>query len=308
MKIVVTGALGHIGSKLIRELPDSIKDAEIVLLDDLSTQRYCSLFSLPRHARYRFIEADVTRAELDPFFEGADVVYHLAAITDATNSFNNRDRVQEVNLKGAERTAQACIRCGCRMVFLSTTSVYGVQSGVVAEDCRKEDLKPQSPYAAAKLMAEEMLMQFSKTQDLRVVVFRFGTIFGTSPGMRFHTAINKFCWQAAMGQAITVWRTAIDQMRPYLDLGDAMRVLAFAVQKDLFDGTVYNVATLNTTIHNIVDCISKHAPKLEIQYVDTAIMNQLSYHVSSERIRKTGFEFRGDLARGIADTMALLAR
>jgi nucleoside-diphosphate-sugar epimerase len=45
MKIVVTGALGHIGSRLIRALPDAFPDAEIVLLDDLSTQRYCSLLT-----------------------------------------------------------------------------------------------------------------------------------------------------------------------------------------------------------------------------------------------------------------------
>ena len=47
MKIVVTGALGHIGSRLIRELPTIFPDANIVLIDNLSTQRYCSLFNLP---------------------------------------------------------------------------------------------------------------------------------------------------------------------------------------------------------------------------------------------------------------------
>ena len=47
MKIVVTGALGHIGSRLIRELPTMFPEAEIVLIDNLSTQRYCSLFNLP---------------------------------------------------------------------------------------------------------------------------------------------------------------------------------------------------------------------------------------------------------------------
>ena len=47
MKIAVTGALGHIGSRLIRELPAMFPEAQIVLIDDLSTQRYCSLFNLP---------------------------------------------------------------------------------------------------------------------------------------------------------------------------------------------------------------------------------------------------------------------
>ena len=55
MKIVVTGALGHIGSRLIRELPARFPDAKIVMLDNLLTQRYCSLFNLPATGQYRFL-------------------------------------------------------------------------------------------------------------------------------------------------------------------------------------------------------------------------------------------------------------
>ena len=55
-------------------------------------------------------------------------------------------------------------------------------------------------------------------KGLKGVSCRFGTIFGASPGMRFHTAVNKFCWQAVMGQPITVWSTAYDQKRPYLEV------------------------------------------------------------------------------------------
>ncbi len=44
MKFVITGALGHIGSQLIRELPKMFPNAEIVMIDNLSTQRYCSFF------------------------------------------------------------------------------------------------------------------------------------------------------------------------------------------------------------------------------------------------------------------------
>ena len=62
---------------------------------------------------------------------------------------------------------------------------------------------------------------------LRFITCRFGTIFGTSIGMRFHTAVNKFCWQAVIGQPITVWRTALHQYRPYLDLKDAVKAIVY---------------------------------------------------------------------------------
>ena len=56
MRIVVTGALGHIGSRLIRDLPKTFPDAEIALIDNLLTQRYSSLFDLPSEGRYQFVE------------------------------------------------------------------------------------------------------------------------------------------------------------------------------------------------------------------------------------------------------------
>lgn len=306
MKIVVTGALGHIGSRLIREIPSAFPEAEVLMLDDFSTQRYCSLFNLPTEGKYRFLETDILKANLADLFKGASVVVHLAAITNAAGSFDNAEQVEEVNYKGTERVAQACMQAGCALIFLSTTSVYGTQEEVVDEDCPSSDLQPQSPYAESKLKAESLLQQMGANEDLRFVIMRFGTIFGTSIGMRFHTAINKFCWQAVMGEPITVWRTALHQKRPYLDLGDAVEAIKFFINKDLFDRRVYNVLTLNATVNDILQIISRHAPDLAIQYVDIRIMNQLSYDVANGRVREKGFTFNGSLAQGIAETIALI--
>jgi nucleoside-diphosphate-sugar epimerase len=307
MKIVVTGALGHIGSLLIRELPAIFPGAEIVMIDDMSTQRYCSLFNLPKTGRYRFLETDVLTADLTSIFGGAAVVVHLAAITDAANSFQIKEEVEQVNYTGTERVAQACRRVGCSLIFPSTTSVYGPQADAVDENCSPGDLNPQSPYAEAKLEAEQMLQNLGSEVGLKYVTCRFGTIFGTSIGMRFHTAVNKFCWQAVMAQPLTVWKTAMCQYRPYLDLGDAVAAINFIIQNKLYNGNVYNVVTTNTTISNIVDIISALVPDIAIAYVDTPIMNQLSYHVSSRRFSDLGFEFKGNLEQEIGKTIDLLS-
>lgn len=306
MKIVITGALGHIGSKLVRELPSRIADSEFVLVDDLSAQRYCSLFNLPDNVNYHFHEMDVLTADLQKLFAGADVVLHLAAVTNAAGSFEDPKQVELVNYSGTEKVAQACIDEKCPLIFLSTTSVYGTQSEVVDEDCSIEDLKPQSPYAESKLKAEHLLAALGEEKDLRFVTCRFGTIFGISPGMRFHTAVNKFCWQAVTGQPVTVWKTALHQRRPYLDLNDAVDALAFIINRSLYDGRIYNVLTCNVTVNDILQIVSRYVPDLNIDFVDTAIMNQLSYYVSNERFQNQGFEFKGDLGRGIAQTIELL--
>lgn len=301
MKILVTGALGHIGSRLIRELPSFFAEAEIVMVDNMMTQRYCSLFNLPPEGNYRFVEADITQVELAPLLAGVYAVVHLAAITDAAGSFDCAEQLEQNNFNATKRLAEACAKEGVRLITLSSTSVYGTQAAVVGEDCSEEELQPQSPYAATKLKEERLVQQLSGEAGLRACICRFGTIFGVSPGMRFHTAVNKFCWQAAMQQPLTVWTTAYDQKRPYLDLGDACRAIAHIIKTDLFDGRVYNVLTLNATVREIVDAIRRFVPALEVRFVNSKIMNQLSYEVIGARFASTHFAPAGSLVAAIEE-------
>jgi UDP-glucose 4-epimerase len=306
MKIVVTGALGHIGSRVIRELPLLFPSASIIMIDDLSTQRYCSLFNLPPQASHTFIQGDLLELDLKSLFSGIDVVIHLAAITNATTSFENQEEVEHVNFMTSLNVAEACITTNTKMFLISSTSVYGTQKKQVDENCSPDELKPQSPYAATKLKEETMVQQKVAEEGLRGIILRLGTIFGTSPGMRFHTAINKFCWQAVMGIPITVWKSAYDQKRPYLDLSDAIRCIIFCLEKDLFNGLVYNVATLNATVKEVVNSIKIFVPTLEIEFVDSKIMNQLSYEVLNTRLTEKDFVFQGNLKQGIKNTISLL--
>lgn len=255
---------------------------------------------------FRFIENDVCTADLEKHFVDMDVVIHLAAITDAAGSFEIQEQVKCVNFNGSERVARACVACGCKLIFLSTTSVYGTQKCVVDENCSVDELKPQSPYAESKLRVEQLLQSLGQSEGLRFIICRFGTIFGTSIGMRFHTAVNKFIWQVCVGHPITVWRTALHQKRPYLDLGDAIRTLDFILKTDRFDNQIYNVLTTNTTVGEIVDTIRSYISDIQVEYVDSPIMNQLSYTVTCEKFKGLGFQFEGSLQKGIGDTVQLV--
>jgi|TARA_B110000305_G_scaffold240510_1_gene311334 UDP-glucose 4-epimerase len=307
LKIIVTGAIGHIGSYIVRDLGVQFPKAEIVMIDNMMTQRYASLFNLPPLGNYHFIEDDVNSIDLKTVFSGANVVIHLAAITDATGSFDRAEELENNNYQSTVKVANACIETGASLIALSSTSVYGTQNDVVDEDCSEEELLPQSPYATTKLKEEKLIAKLCKEKGLKAIHCRFGTIFGASAGMRFHTAVNKFCWQAVMGRPISVWRTAYDQKRPYLDLLDASRAIELIIKNNIFDGRVYNVLTNNSTVREVVDVIREFVPDIEVGFVDSKIMNQLSYEVLDNRFKSQGFISAGSLRRGIGETVSLLS-
>jgi UDP-glucose 4-epimerase len=307
MKIVITGALGHIGSKIIHEIPSVFSETiKIVMIDNMLTQRYCSLFNLPDNAKYTFIESDVLKLNLIDIIKDADVVLHLAAITNAEKSFENKDQVEAVNYDATRRVAEACTRAGCPMIHISSTSVYGTSKDIIDENCSKEELKPQSPYAETKLKEEDVLKRLGKSNGLNFVICRFGTICGVSKGMRFHTAVNKFCWQATMKQPLTVWRTALHQKRPYLTLDDALNAIIFIINNKLFDNNIYNILTKNLTVNDIILYIKKYVPEILINYVDTPIMNQLSYEVLNKLFINKGFKYTGRVNNCIKETINLI--
>lgn len=307
-RIVITGALGHIGSRLVRDLPVAFPGTQIIMIDNLVTQRYGSLFDLPKNGKYKFIGADILDIDLKKILMPKDIVIHLAAITDAARSFENQEEVERVNYTATVKLAHACVDVGCSLIYPSTTSVYGTTKKLVDENCPKSDLKPQSPYAESKLKSEEYLKKLGKKKGLKFVTCRFGTITGTSKGMRFHTAVNKFCWQSVIDQPLSVWKTALHQKRPYLSLSDASKAVQFIVKNDLFDKKIYNVVTDNLTVNDVVETIKKIIPETKVELVDSKIMNQLSYEVSSKLFQDKDFKFSGSINKDISDTIKLLKK
>jgi UDP-glucose 4-epimerase len=306
MRIFLTGALGHIGSYLLHNLPSHLGVGEIIATDNLQSQRFSSLFNLKIEPSVKFYEVDsrdLTREFLVSTGE-IDCIIHLSAMTDASSSIDKRRELFQNNLESTTNIARIARELQIPIIFPSSTSVYGSQESLVDEE--NSVLNPQSPYAECKI-AEEQIFTESR-QDCKFTVLRFGTIHGTSPGMRFHTAVNKFCMQASLNQEITVWKTALNQKRPYLALKDAARAIAHVVNKKLWDGNIYNVVTENYTVQQIVDFIEEaQGVPCRIRLVDSPIMNQFSYEVATEKFVKTGFSFAGSASQDIGSTLQLLS-
>ena len=121
-------------------------------------------------------------------------------MTNAEKSFDNKKKMYQNNIACMKNIINFCQKNKSKLIHISSTSVYGKQTDLVDETCEKKYLKPQSPYADIKLIEENMLKKANK--KIKYITYRFGTISGVSKGMRFHTAVNKFCLDASLGNAI----------------------------------------------------------------------------------------------------------
>jgi nucleoside-diphosphate-sugar epimerase len=300
LKVMITGGLGHIGSCLIERIPESF---DIIIVDNLLTQRFCSLFN--RKRKIVFLDEDIENIKVSHLAD-VDVVIHLAAITNSVESFKNKEEMEVVNIIKTEKFINTCKNaCIPRLIFPSSASVYGVDSDYVYED-DNSFINPQSPYAEAKIKVENTIKR-SLGNDTKFVILRFGTIFGISQGMRFHTAINKFCYQAAMNKPLTVWRQNYNHIRPYLGINDAINSMIFFIEScDSTWNETYNVLTSNYSLHDIIEMIMSIDNSVSIDLIDSPLVNQHSYRVSDKKIKNIGFIPNDDMVESIKETLLLL--
>ena len=304
MKILITGALGHIGSYVAENIHKIAKIKETILIDNFESNSFSSLYNLNKKSKLSFYRRDLNNKKSLDSFKNIDYLIHCASMTNAEKSFEKEKEMRKNNINCLKTVIEFCKKNKSKLIHLSTTSVYGKQADLVDETCEKKFLKPQSPYAYIKLIEENMLKKESK--NLIYNTFRFGTIAGISKGIRFHTAVNKFCFNAAINENINIYKTALNQYRPYLSLQDAFKVFQFSIEKDFFKNDIYNALSGNYTVNQILKKIKKKKKNLKIKFVSSEIMNQLSYHVSSKKLNDAGLFLRNKIDSDIKDTLNLL--
>ena len=301
MKILITGGLGHIGSFLIKNFIKYKKIKKIYVVDNIYNQNFSVLLSL-KSTKIKFFYGDTVDKNLYKKIPKVNIVLHLASITNAEKSFDIKKKIYRNNFGSFRNIVQYCKKNNSKLIHISSTSVYGPQNDVIDEKLKK--LFPQSPYAMIKLKEENLL----KTQNkVRYISLRFGTISGYSEGMRFHTAVNKFCFNSVMGLKIPIWGEALELFRPYLSLNDAQKTFRFIIENNFFPSDVFNILSENKTVREIINIIKSNNYKPQVKFVNSRIMNQDSYKVSKNKIQKFGLKLNSKISRDIKITLKKLS-
>jgi len=281
MKLLITGGLGHIGSFVINRLTKIKKLKKIYIIDNFCGGNYHILKKI-KHPKIVFIFLDLKYQKQLLKLPKVNIVLHLASITNAEKSYEEKKEIFRNNLSSFKNIIHYCKIYNSKLIHISSTSVYGPQKKNVDET--EKELFPTSPYSIIKLKEENLL---KKQKKFKFITLRFGTISGYSEGMRFHTAVNKFCLNAVMKIPIPIWDNGkvLKLKRPYLSLNDALRVFKFIINNNFFPNEIFNIFSENKSISQILNILKKNKLKPIIEPVRSKISNSQSYIINRKKIK-----------------------
>ncbi len=315
--ILVTGGAGYIGSVLTGAL---LRRGDwVTVVDDLLFGGE-SLLSCTLHPAFHFLRADVgdagvlQKAADETSARGAPpitAVVHLAAIVGfPACQVVDREVVWRTNVDSLRRVYEDAAGLGVkRLLFSSTYSVYGVAENdiPVTED---SSLRPQSLYAETKIAAEEYLRKADRDSLCAPVIFRFATLFGCSPRMRFDLIINQFVLEAFTQGELLIYKRGYSRSFVHIQDVIAGLILGLDAPDQAVRGQVFNLGDEkgNYTKDEVVDLIKSRLPETRIQYKDLSFKGDMrDICVSFDKIEtELGFVTRWTIPEGIEDVLSIL--
>ncbi|HXV38807.1 MAG TPA: NAD-dependent epimerase/dehydratase family protein [Nitrosopumilaceae archaeon] len=214
MNFVVTGGAGFIGSHLVKHL---IKQGHYVtVIDNLHTGKMENLQSVINEIEFLKINI-LDHQKLRDAVKKADGVFHEAALTVVQDSFYKQEEYHEVNVKGTENILKLAKEFGFKVVYASSSSVYGNPTKIpIKEDSKR---KPINPYGITKLEGEYMAEKYSKL-GVSVIGLRYFNAYGEGQTDTYAGVIAKFMKNIA------------HRMPPVIN-GDGLQVRDFVFVEDI---------------------------------------------------------------------------
>ena len=231
--VLITGGAGFIGSHLAERL--LAEGLHVRVLDNLDPfyapalkHRHLDLLREAGGARFSFLEGDLRdAASCRAAVAGADVVVHLAALAGVRPSLEDPVRYMDVNVRGTQLLLEQIEEPSVRVVFGSSSSVYGGNKHVPFGEDQNVD-HPVSPYAASKKAGEVLCYTWHHLHGNPVTCLRFFTVYG--PRQRPEMAIHKFARMITDGDAIPFFGDG-ESRRDYTYVDDIVSGVRAAMER-----------------------------------------------------------------------------
>jgi UDP-glucose 4-epimerase len=255
---IVTGGAGFIGSHVVDALLSAGR--RVLAIDDLAVGRRSNLAQHSENERFRLIEASVSdRDRMTELFEGADRVFHLAALADIVPSVQNPRRYFDANVNGSYAVAEAARRHRVRkLVYAASSSCYGVPE--IYPTPESAAINPRYPYALTKYLGEQTLLHWGEVYDIPVTSLRLFNVYG--PRARtsgtYGAVFGVFLAQKLAGKPLTIVGDGT-QTRDFTYVSDVVRAFLAAADRGR-DGAVYNVGSGTTvSVNRLAELIGAEA-------------------------------------------------
>lgn len=229
--VLVTGAGGFVGEKLVRAL---LAEGYRVRATDLPTTN----LSYAGDIGGELVYSDLLRPSmLEAAVAGVDYVIHCAALFDLTSKI---ETLCKVNVTGTENLLKALAgRAIKHFIHISSSDIYGTLKYLPGDE--NHPLKPTNPYAVSKKEGEELVWRYSKEYDIPVTVLRPSAIYG--PGSTYIAGVF-FFWPIFMRMlGITRYPyIAGGSKLTFAHIDDVIASSVFLLGREAAFGEAFNVA------------------------------------------------------------------
>jgi len=297
-KIIITGGLGYIGSELCKIYSGVSWMHKIVVLDNrFISERVNQL----RNWNIEFIHGNILDKTLvEKLFKDADIVHHLAGITDVPRVKSDASEIQdnkihEVGEKGTQNILDA-INNKCKIIFPSTHVVYEGIKDVKIDIQEEEQTKPVLSYSVSKDINEKQL----KNSGKKYVILRLGSVYGYSSGtMRVDIMPNLFSKIASQNGTIKMFAGG-RQIKSLVPLIDVARCFRFMEEKTDINNQIFNLSKETVKVKDVAEICKKYNSKTVLSETNDEIPN-LGFSLSNKKLLKTGFKFLYNLDQNLKE-------
>ena len=285
---VVTGGCGFIGSHMVDRLLS--EGHEVRVIDNFSTGRPENLEHQKGNPELKITEADICDSEkIAPVFEGADWVFHFAALADIVPSIQRPEDYFHSNVDGTFSVLEAAKKAGIkRFMYTASSSCYGIPDKFPTDE--SADIRPEYPYALTKRLGEELALHYAKVYKLPVVSLCLFNVYGprSRTSGTYGAVFGVFLGQKLAGKPYTVVGTG-EQTRDFTYVTDIVDAFYTAAKSDVA-GERFNVGSEHTySVNRLVELLGGteenvvHIPKRpgepDCTWADTKKINtMLDWH------------------------------